>query len=42
MIATGGNAKLISPLTKLINKVDENLNLEGLNYFLEDKAKSEK
>ncbi len=35
VIATGGNADLIFPLTKLINKKEEDLNLEGLNYFLE-------
>lgn len=35
VIATGGNADLIFPLTKLINKKEPDLNLEGLNYFLE-------
>ena len=39
VIATGGNAKLIAPLTKLINKTDSDLNLEGLNYFLEYTSK---
>lgn len=37
VIATGGNSQLIASRTKLINKIDENLNLEGLNYFLESK-----
>ncbi len=35
VIATGGNAGLIFPYTKLINKNEPDLNLEGLNYFLE-------
>ncbi|MBN8570773.1 MAG: type III pantothenate kinase [Ignavibacteria bacterium] len=34
VIGTGGNADLIFPLTKLINKKEPDLNLEGLNYFL--------
>lgn len=35
VIATGGNAGLISPYTKLLNKREPDLNLVGLNYFLE-------
>lgn len=35
VIATGGNAGLIFPHTKSINKKESDLNLEGLNYFLE-------
>ena len=35
VISTGGNAKYIFPLTKLINKNEPALNLEGLNCFLE-------
>lgn len=35
VIATGGNAGLIYPLTKQIDKKEPDLNLEGLNYFLE-------
>lgn len=35
VIATGGNAELIFPYTKLIDKKEPDLNLEGLNYFLE-------
>lgn len=35
VIATGGNAGLIFPFTKSINKREQDLNLEGLNYFLE-------
>lgn len=39
VIATGGNASLIFPYTKLINKKEPDLNLEGLNYFLELQSK---
>lgn len=35
VIATGGNAELIFPFTKSINKKEQDLNLEGLSYFLE-------
>lgn len=35
IIATGGNAGLIFPYTKLINKKEQDLNLAGINYFLE-------
>ncbi|MBS1493912.1 MAG: type III pantothenate kinase [Bacteroidetes bacterium] len=35
VIATGGNSNLIFPYTTLINKREQDLNLEGLNYFLE-------
>jgi type III pantothenate kinase len=35
VIATGGNADLVFHSTKLINKKELGLNLEGLNYFLE-------
>jgi len=34
VIATGGYAGLIFPLTKFINKKEPTLNLEGLKYFL--------
>lgn len=34
VIATGGYSDLIFPLTKLINKKETVLNLEGLKYFL--------
>ncbi len=34
VIATGGDAGVIFPITKLINKKETDLNLEGLNYFL--------
>ncbi len=40
VIATGGNAGLVFPLTKSINKSEPDLNLEGLNYFLEFNKKS--
>jgi type III pantothenate kinase len=39
VIATGGNADLIFPYTELINKKEADLNLEGLNYFLEFNSK---
>ncbi len=39
VIATGGNAGLIFPYTKLINKKEPDLNLAGLNYFLEFSGK---
>jgi type III pantothenate kinase len=34
IIATGGYAGLIFPLTKFINKKEQTLNLEGLKFFL--------
>lgn len=39
VITTGGNSDFIYRNTKLINKKEADLNLEGLNYFLEFNSK---